>query len=111
MVGKKWSDINCKDKNISYLNEEGVRQEVQGVKIPLKLRPITSSQQEKSIRKGCQFYEVKVGNRNPKGMISTLGNLPIVQDFTDAFPEEIFGLPPKRDIDFTTEIFPRATRV
>lgn len=40
-----------------------------------------------------------------------LKNLPIIQDFLDMFPEEILRLPPKRDIDFTIELIPRATLV
>lgn len=40
---KHWSLINCNDKTIIYLNEGDIRQEVQGMKIPLKLRPIKTS--------------------------------------------------------------------
>ena len=28
----------------------------------------------------------------------------VLQEFRDVFPDEIPGLPPKRDIDFTTEL-------
>ena len=31
----------------------------------------------------------------------------ILQDSLDVFPEEIPGLPPKRDLDFTIELVPR----
>ena len=34
-----------------------------------------------------------------------------MQEFNDVFPEEITGLPPKRDIDFTIELVPRAVLV
>ena len=30
--------------------------------------------------------------------------LPILKDFKDIFPEEILGLPPKRDIYFTIDL-------
>jgi len=43
---------------------------------------------------------------NAKEKISTLGNLPSVQDIVDVFLEGFLGLSPKRDIDFTIEIVP-----
>ena len=35
----------------------------------------------------------------------------MLQEFKDVFPDEILGLPPKRDIDFTIELVPRAALV
>ena len=35
----------------------------------------------------------------------------VLQEFKDVFPDDILGLPPKRDIDFTIELMPRAIPV
>ena len=35
----------------------------------------------------------------------------MLQDFKDVFPDEVAGLPPKRDIDFTIELGPRVVPV
>ena len=35
----------------------------------------------------------------------------VLQEFKDVFPDEIPGLPPKRDIDFTIEVVPGAALV
>ena len=35
----------------------------------------------------------------------------VLQEFRDVFPDEIPGLPPKRDIDFMIELVPRAVPV
>ena len=32
---------------------------------------------------------------------------PILKEFQDVFPDEIPGLPPKRDLDFTIDLMPR----
>ena len=40
-----------------------------------------------------------------------LGNIPVVQEFADVFLEEVPGLPPKRDVDFTIELIPGAAPV
>jgi hypothetical protein len=36
---------------------------------------------------------------------------PILQEFQDVFPEEIPGLPPRRDIDFTIDLVPGSAPV
>ena len=35
----------------------------------------------------------------------------VLQEFRDVFPNEILGLPPKRDMDFTIELVPGAAPV
>ena len=33
-------------------------------------------------------------------------DIPMLNEFTDVFPEEIPGLPPRRELDFTIELVP-----
>ena len=40
-----------------------------------------------------------------------LEDFQILQEFRDVFPDEIPGLPPKIDIDFTIELMPGAATV
>jgi len=49
-----------------------------------------------------------VGYANSKEKSSPLENIPVIRNFPNVFPEEILGLPLKRDIDFTIELIPRA---
>eukprot|EP00253_Pinus_taeda_P033189 PITA_33189 len=83
---KHWSLVNCKKKTIYYKDDGGEQQELQGIKHP-------------------------VGYANQKNKTAMLGNIPVVQDFADVFPEEVPGLPPKRDVDFTIELIPGAAPV
>eukprot|EP00253_Pinus_taeda_P019416 PITA_19416 len=76
---KHWSLVNCKTKTIYYKDDHGEQQELQGIKHP-------------------------VGYANQKDKTAMLGNIPVVQEFVDVFPEEVPGLPPKRDVDFTIEL-------
>ena len=46
------------------------------------------------------------GDENPR-----LEDYQVLQEFKDVFPDEIPGLPPKRDIDFTIELVPGAAPV
>lgn len=63
LVGKDWLEghwslVNCEDKVISFLNEEGIRHKIQGIKRPIQPRPITTTQLGKCLRKCCQIYTV-----------------------------------------------------
>eukprot|EP00253_Pinus_taeda_P020750 PITA_20750 len=108
---KWWSVINCKMKIISYQDELGDQQEIQGILKPVQVRPITASQLAKCIRKKCQIYAVQVGFASSENNESTLENIPVVREFADVFPEEIPGLPPKWNLDFTIELVPGAAPV
>ena len=52
-----------------------------------------------------------MGYADSKDKIATLDNILVVQEFAYVFPEEIPGLPPKRDINFTIELIPGAASV
>jgi hypothetical protein len=52
-----------------------------------------------------------VGFADSLDKVATVKDIPIVQGFADVFPEEIPGLPPKRDLDFTIELIPGAAPV
>ena len=60
--------------------------------------------------KGCRVYATYVleaiENETP-----SLEGFHVLQEFRDVFPDEIPGLPPKRDIDFIIELVPRAAPV
>jgi hypothetical protein len=56
------------------------------------------------------LYEIQVlrfvENNKP-----TLEDHPILREYKDVFPEEVLGLPPRRDIDFSIELVPGAVPV
>eukprot|EP00253_Pinus_taeda_P002762 PITA_02762 len=101
---KHWSLVDCKTKIIYYRDQQGNRKEMQGIKRLVQVRPIAANQLVKCVRKGCQVYAIQVGYVNSKDKSASLNNIPVIQEFTDVFPEEIPGLPPRRNIDFTIEL-------
>ncbi|GKB02487.1 hypothetical protein Tco_0830576 [Tanacetum coccineum] len=40
-----------------------------------------------------------------------ISDIPVVQDFTDVFPEDLLGLPPQRQVEFRIDLVPGATPV
>eukprot|EP00253_Pinus_taeda_P022381 PITA_22381 len=59
----------------------------------------------------AEYQPTMVELEDSKDKIAILNNIPVIQEFTDVFPEEIPGLPPKRNIDFTIELVPGAAPV
>lgn len=59
-----WSVLNCKEKTISFLNDEGFIQGIHGIKRAIKLRYITTNQLCKCIQRGYQISVVWVGYTN-----------------------------------------------
>eukprot|EP00253_Pinus_taeda_P018771 PITA_18771 len=108
---KHWSLVDCKTKIIYYKDQQGNNKEMQGIKRPVQVRPITANQLVKCVRKGYQVYAIQVGYENSKDKSASLNNIPVIQEFTDVFPEEIPRLPPRRNIDFTIELVPGAAPV
>ena len=64
---------------------------------------------KKSVPKGCKVFAVYVMNDEHMNKEDKLkfDDIPILKEFLDVFPEEILGLPPKRELDFTNELVPR----
>ena len=74
------------------------------------VRKISALQLKRDIRKGCKAYAVTITDE--ESMIKTdklkVEDIPVLKDYVDVFPEEILGLPPKRELDFTIELVPGA---
>jgi len=56
-----------------------------------------------SVRKGCKVFVVHIIDTENNEDIK-LVDIPIIRDFADVFPEEVSGLPPKRELDFSIEL-------
>ena len=80
--------------------------------IPRKtvIRQISALQLKRAVRKGCKAYAVTITDEASKSEIDKLKieDIPVLKEYTDIFPEEIPGLPPRRELDFTIELVPGA---
>jgi hypothetical protein len=54
--------------------------------------------------KGCKLYAILALNK--KGVAEGLEHLLGVREFADVFPEELPGMPPERELDFTIDLKP-----
>ncbi|XP_042455036.1 uncharacterized protein LOC122039145 [Zingiber officinale] len=66
---------------------------------------ISAMQARRLLAQGCQGYllsMVKAGS----DVLPQLSDVAIVREFPDVFPDELPGLPPKRQVEFTIELVP-----
>jgi hypothetical protein len=61
----------------------------------------------KYFQKGCPLYAIQV-LKTIEGDKPSPDDHPILREYRDVFPEEVPGLPPRRDIDFSIELAPGA---
>jgi hypothetical protein len=109
VIGMDWLEsheaiLNCKMKWLSLVDDEGQRRVIVGWNQGVSLRFVSSLQLRKSMRKGCKLYAILA--LNEKGVAEGLEHLPVVREFADVFPEELPGMPPERELEFTIDLKP-----
>jgi hypothetical protein len=104
------TNLDYYNKNLECENEEGRKVTLQGIQNPVSVRQISSLQVKKYCRKGFPLYAIQVldyvENNKP-----SLEDHPILREYKYVFPEEVPGLPPRRDIEFSIELAPGAVPV
>ena len=103
-LSKHRATLDCYKKEVRLVRLEepsvifrGIRREI----APSLINAMTAS---KMLRKGCQGYLAFVVDRRQEG--TRLENIPIVKEFPDVFPDDISGLPPDREVEFTIDLIP-----
>jgi hypothetical protein len=109
VIGMDWLELheaifNYKTKWLSLIDDKGQRRVIVGWNQGVSLRFVSSLQLQKSMRKGCKLYAILA--LNEKGVVEGLEHLPVVREFADIFPEELPGMPPERELDFTIDLKP-----
>ena len=61
------------------------------------------------MRKGCETFLALILD-SKRGQVD-VEKIPVVRKFPDVFPEELPGIPPKREVDLSIEIVPGTTPI
>ncbi|GKF72615.1 hypothetical protein Tco_0208729, partial [Tanacetum coccineum] len=74
----------------------------------LKLNIISYTKTQKYIQKGCQVYLAQVTSKKTEDQAKEkqLEDVPIVQEFSEVFLEDLPGLPPARQVEFQINLVP-----
>jgi hypothetical protein len=114
LIGMDWLDqhhalLDCHNKRFTCMDEEGNRKTVQGIPRAVADREISTMQLKKCYRKRCQLFTACVEEAS-RDAVSKIGDHEVLIEFKDIF-QEVHGLPPKRDIDFSINLMPGAALV
>jgi hypothetical protein len=115
LIGMVWlaahkARLDCYHKTFECVSKEGKKITLQGIRKPVSVRQISALQMRKCCRKGCPLYEIQV-LKTIEGDKPRLDDHPILREYRDVFPEEVPGLPLRRDIDFSIELAPTVVSV
>ena len=103
--------MNCWDKTLHCVDEEGKPFILKGKLRPISVRQISALQLKRTTRKGHQVYAVHVEEIEQKTEENLMDALPVVREFKEVFLDEIRHLRPKREIDFSIDLVQGATPV
>jgi hypothetical protein len=110
LIGMDWlaahkAKLDYYHKTLECVSKEGKRITLQGIRKPVSVRQILALQMRKYCRKGCPLYAIQVLKTIEVAKPSP-DDHPILREYRDVFPEEIPGLPLRRDIEFSIELAP-----
>ena len=107
IIGMDWltkykARIDCSKQKISLQASKGKRLSYHAEPPRNGIKFISAIKMANLMRKGNQVYLCNVQDtRVPENPIN---QIPVVRDFPDVFPDEIPGMPPERDIEFTIDV-------
>ena len=101
LIGMDWLEkkkalMNCWDKTLHCVDEEGKPFTLKGKPISISVRQISALQLKRKTRKGYQVYAVHVEEVEQKIGENLLNELLVVREFKEVFPDEIPHLPPQK---------------
>ncbi|KAL8108994.1 hypothetical protein AgCh_025188 [Apium graveolens] len=101
------ANIDCKKKRVVMYTPDNKRISYQGQRQDRKF--LSVMQARRLLRQGCEAYLAHMVDTKKETPI--LDEIPIVREFPDIFPEELPGLPPDREIEFSIDLIPGAEPV
>jgi len=99
ILGMDWLSNNhviivCGWRNLVFPEHEG-------------LELISTPEAVKALQEGATCFMV-MAKPEKKSAVEMIQNIPIVSEYSDVFPDEVPGLLPSRDVDFTIDLVPGA---
>ena len=101
--------MDCFIKKIVLKKPRYLELEFEGDRRILPMCVISAIEAKRLLCKGCETYLAHVIDKSTPEV--TLDNVPIVQEFSDVFPEDLLCLPPDRELEFEIELLPGSAPV
>ncbi|KAI3514654.1 hypothetical protein L1887_13250 [Cichorium endivia] len=109
VLGMDWlakydAEILCGKKMVRVKTPEGEPILIYGDKRRVPTSVINVMKARRCLRKGCQSYLAYVVDTVKEK--KTLGDIEVVRDYPEVFPDDLPGLPPDRQVEFRIDLVP-----
>ena len=94
--------VDCYKKEVKLHRPGKLEVKFRGILRKLSSNMISAMVVQKMLHKGCQGYLAYVVETRKEGTL--VDEIPITREFPDVFPNDITGLPPDREVDFTIDL-------
>ncbi|RVW24090.1 Transposon Ty3-I Gag-Pol polyprotein [Vitis vinifera] len=97
------ASVNCFEKRVTFSIPGQPKFSFEGKHVDRPLRMISALRASSLLKKGCQGFLASVMSNESD---LKLEDIPIVREYPDVFPEDLPGLPPEREVEFTINLVP-----
>ena len=96
--------FDCYKKEVKFHRPGKLEVKFRGMRRELSSNMISAMAAQRMLRNGCQGYLAYVVETEKEETL--VGEIPVVREFPDVFPNDIAGLPPDREVEFTIALIP-----
>src|SRR5262249_26146376 len=93
--------VDCRSKTVSFVRSDGKKASFVGEAAVTRKSELCSFELIENEEKESEDYFGKLEDEKER---PDLDSIPVVREFSDVFPDELPGLPPKREIDLEIEL-------
>ena len=97
--------LDCYKKEVKFHRPGKLEVKFKGMRRELSSNMISAMAAQRMLRKGCkgcQGYLAYVVETEKEWTL--VDEIPVVREFPDVFPDDIAGLPPDREVEFTIDL-------
>ncbi|XP_048493237.1 uncharacterized protein LOC125491574 [Beta vulgaris subsp. vulgaris] len=108
ILGMDWlfkyrAQIHCRDKKVTLRSPCGKRISYSGVVLKKGVKIVSALKMQRLRQKGEQVFLCMVKDLTQE---AKLEDIPVVREYLDVFPDELPGIPPEREVEFSIDLTP-----
>ena len=96
--------LDCYKKEVKFQRPGKLEVKFRGIRKELSSNMISAMAAQTMLRKYCHCYLAYVVETGMEGTM--VDEILVVREFPDVFPDDIVGLPPDREVEFTIDLIP-----
>ncbi|XP_057251790.1 uncharacterized protein LOC130591863 [Beta vulgaris subsp. vulgaris] len=97
------AQIHCRDQKVTLRSPCGKRISYSGVVLKKGVKLVSALKMQRLRQKGEQVFLCMVKDLTQE---AKLEDIPVVREYPDVFPDELPGIPPEREVEFSIDLTP-----